>query len=62
MLVDFSLKFLIVPFIIVVLPVIILSGFIMYYMDPDDFKNPSSDKGDSKDPSSSKDGETEGRD
>jgi hypothetical protein len=52
MVMTLLLKFLIIPFIVLILPVIILSGLIMYYMDPDDLK----------DPSSNKDGETEGRD
>lgn len=52
MVMTLLLKFLIIPFIVLILPVIILSGFIMHYMDPDDLK----------DPSSNKDGETEGRD
>jgi hypothetical protein len=51
MVMTLLLKFLIIPMIVLVLPVIILSGIIMYYMDPDDLK----------DPSSNKDGETEGR-
>jgi len=52
MVMTLLLKFIIIPIIVLIIPVIILSGLIMYYMDPDDYK----------DPSSNKDGETEGRD
>lgn len=52
MLMHFILKFLVFPAIFILLPICIISGLVMYYMDPDDLK----------DPSSYKDGETEGRD
>jgi hypothetical protein len=52
MLMHFIIKFAVLPFIFIIVPIAIVSGLVMYYMDPDDYK----------DPSSNKDGETEGRD